>query len=129
MSNPAFVHEIHKAARPLTVNTVSGRKTILHKAYLGDYSKVVWYDPQAGVNILGLHNLTNYYRVTMDTKKENAITVHLTNGSCMKFRPTGKGLYKYDLKANETLDGMWALVSTVEAQSDKYTKRSCKRAI
>ena len=65
----------------------------------------------------------------MDTRKENAIIVHLNNGTHIKFGPTGKGLYEYNLKPDETLDGMWALVSTVDGQREKYTRRAYKRAV
>ena len=37
-------------------------------------------------------------------------------------------IYKYDLKRGETIDGIWALVSTVKERADKYTRRALKRA-
>ena len=85
----------------------------------------------------------------MDTKRSNSINLHLRNGSILKFRPTGKGLYQYTMKKNETVDGIWSLmttannntfnihvdntkknhnIKTVTCRADNYSKRQLKAA-
>ena len=58
----------------------------------------------------------------MDTKKSNFINLHLRNGSILKFKPTGKGLYQYIMKKNKTVDGIWSLMTT--ANNDTFNVQS-----
>ena len=39
----------------------------------------VWYNDKSMMNILLIKNLTKHFRVTMDTKIENAIYVHINS--------------------------------------------------
>ena len=72
----------------------------------------------------------------MDTSKSNSFKVYLKNGTVMTFSGQGKGLYKYDLKGHETIDGIIDLftdtttiikdtymVDTVKDRDDAHTIR------
>ena len=149
-SDPAMVHSIHPSNQPLKVNTLSGQTIIKNQAYVGDYPPPVWYHPSGGVNILSLNNVRKYYKCTMDTSKDNAIFMHLQDGSTIKFKGSGKGLYQYTLKQDETIDSLWSLMvaapdeelevcekphrcfsiglDTVQKRRDNYTLRQQRNA-
>ena len=129
ISNKSMLQEIHRADKPLHVNTLNGITTIEQKGYLGEYPIPVWYNPSGMVNILSLYHVTQFYHVTMNTKKENCIVVHMADGGFRKFHPSGKGLYRYQLQRTESLENFWTLVTTVKQQADKYTRRAYQRAV
>jgi hypothetical protein len=64
-------------------------------SWLGDYPERVWFNPHGIANILSLDNVSQHYRVTMDTSKSNSIALHRNNGSLIHFTPCSKGLYRY----------------------------------
>ena len=45
------------------------------------------------MNILSMSDMTNNFRVTMDSMVENCINVHLEDETVLKFSNVGKGLY------------------------------------
>ena len=65
----------------------------------------------------------------MDTQVENSISLHQVNGNPLVFTPTHNGLYCYTLANEETINSIWAMISTVKGNADKYTKRDYRRAI
>ena len=62
----------------------------------------------------------------MDTKKSNSINLHLRNGSILKFKPTGKGLYQYIMKKNETVHDIWSLMTTTNNDTFNVQSNSMK---
>ena len=104
IANVDILNNVHEATSPLKVNTINGLSKISRQANMGDYPLPVWYNPSGGVNILSLHNVQDHYRCTMDTKKENSINVHLNDGSLMKFKSSGKGLYVYEFGDEESME-------------------------
>jgi hypothetical protein len=89
----------------------------------------VWYNPNGVANILSLSNVTSTYRVTMDTKRNKAITVHTHNGYTINFTPSHNGLHKHELKSKESILDMWTMLSTVRDRAMTYSKRVYKRAL
>jgi hypothetical protein len=72
--------------------------------------------------------MTQYYHVTMDSKRDNAMIVKKLDGTMMRFVPAGKGLYAYtgtDISPSDA----WALVNTVEDRKQEYTKREYRDAV
>ena len=65
----------------------------------------------------------------MDTQVENSISLRRVNGNPLVFTPTHNGLYCYTLSNEETINGIWAMIATVEGNADKYTKCDYHRAI
>ena len=65
----------------------------------------------------------------MDTQVENSISLHWVNGNPLVFIPTHNGLYCYTLSNEETINSIWAMISMVEGNADKYTKHDYCRAI
>ena len=46
---------------------MQGRLHYMKWEYFGSYPEAVWYNPQGITNIMSLPNVTQYYRVKMDT--------------------------------------------------------------
>ena len=57
---------VHKAPIPLDLNTTGGTAAISEQVDMMDYGKV-WFDDKSIANILALGNMTEKYRVTMDS--------------------------------------------------------------
>ena len=67
ISNPKLLHNIHTVDCTLTIRCNAGNVTTNQMGYLGDYPEAVWYNPAGIANILSQANITQHYRITMDT--------------------------------------------------------------
>ena len=73
---------------------LGGTAAISEQADMRDYGKV-WFDDNSIANILALGNMTEKYRVTMDSAIENAFHVH-TPKKIIKFaKDKATNLYMY----------------------------------
>ena len=97
--------------------------------YLGTYPELVLYNPRGVTNILSQNNVTQHFQLTMDTQVDNSISLHQVNGNTLVFTPTYNRLYCYTLSNEETINGIWAMTSTVKGNADKYKKCDYHRAI
>ena len=52
----------------------------------------VWFDREAMTNALGLSEIVKKHRVTFDSAKESAFTLHDSDASQVKFRCNEEGL-------------------------------------
>ena len=77
---------------------------------------------------MSMQNVSKYYRLTMDTDKQNGIYLHRKDGSNILFSPSEKGLYYYALGEDETFESVWSLINTVSEQAEKYTRRQYQAA-
>jgi hypothetical protein len=65
----------------------------------------------------------------MDTSREGTINVHRRDGSLMKFREYGSGLYSFDTQGsraptnNTSSDENYLFLDTVASNKDQYTQR------
>ena len=121
ISDRTLLHNVHQAAHPLVVHCNAGSVTLTEQGYFGSYPEPVWYNPSGLANIMSLNNISKYYQLTMDTMADAAILLHRSDGSNLRFVPSGKGLYHHALK--DDVDA-WAMVNTVAEQADKYNKRA-----
>jgi hypothetical protein len=76
VANVELLNDVHQAATPTWVRCNAGRVQLTQQGYLGDYPYPVWYNPKGVANILLLNNVTNHFRITMDTATNKAIIVH-----------------------------------------------------
>jgi hypothetical protein len=82
----------------LEVST-NGRKLFTNqKAMVPNYGEV-WYNPNAVTNIFSLSKLEKKHRITYNSTKEKAFTVHLLNKE-VKFIKSSNGLYNHKPKYN-----------------------------
>ena len=65
------------------------------KAYVENYGEV-WFDERAITNIMSLKNVKEKFRVTYDSNRYGAFTVHKPNGVNIKFRMHRDGLHYHD---------------------------------
>jgi hypothetical protein len=97
----------------------------------------VWFDPQQMANIFGFAAMADKHRITCDTAVENAINVHMKDGSIAKFKRTPEGLYVFS--PSEKYKKMIAeskkqdpdanlMIATVKENREGYTKRQFERA-
>ena len=94
----------------------------------------VYYNPSSLANILSLRSIANKFKVTMDTSKERAFTVHncTKQGHDIKFKQSRSGLHFYDTRvkgcnklSNPRLQKQdYTLVVSVEQNKLKYTKNA-----
>jgi hypothetical protein len=123
-----LLHDIQSTGGSINVHCNAGTVTVRQQGLIGDYPTRVWYNPKGIANIMSLNNITKHYRVTMDTAKKNAIILHRHDGSQIEFTPCAKGLYKYALQPDETLQDFWSMVTTVASRAQQYTQRQYKEA-
>ena len=73
--------------------TNAGEGYTNYMAEVPEYGEV-WFNEEALVNLFGLQDLVRRYRVTFDSDRENAFTVHMPHGQ-VKFKANQEGLYVY----------------------------------
>lgn len=61
----------------------------------------VYYNERSIANIWALKDIADLFRVTMDSAVERAMIVHTGDGSFMKFRECGDGLYYFDTQNDQ----------------------------
>ena len=84
---------------------------------------------QGGVaNVLSLHIITKYYRVSYDSDVSNEFFIEVSSGTTLHFTPTAKGLYAYS-GCQGSPSTAWAFVTTVTDKRDLYTKRAYQDAV
>ena len=129
ISTPSLLHNIHEVKTTLHVHCNAGVLSTNQMGYLGTYPDLVWYNPRGVANILSQNNVAQHFQLTMDTQVDNSISLHQVNGNALVFTPTYNGLYCYTLSNEETINGIWAMISMVKGNADKYTKHDYHRAI
>ena len=82
--NPDFVTNIRLAKKPITMQTNAGSKLITLEADVSGFG-TAYYDPTQVANIFGFAHMADKYRVTYDSKVEDAFLVHTGDG-VIKFK-------------------------------------------
>ena len=83
-----------------------------------------YYNPDSLANILSLSEVSQYYRVTMDTEQSHSMTVFVSGTHCITFDKVGRGLYAYNAvhKPKPISEHPHAcMFSTVEANKESYS--------
>jgi Reverse transcriptase (RNA-dependent DNA polymerase) len=127
--NPKFVNNIRTTNELLELNTNGGQLFTNQCATVPDYGEV-WYDPSAITNIFSLAQLEKKYRITFDSKKEDAFLVHLPK-KVVRFMKTESGLFVFKPKYDTTKDKKTCLnqvIDSVEENRSFYTERQYQRA-
>ena len=117
-----------------------GKETVhlKHKGNFGKYPEPVWFYPHGQVNIISLHNVQQYFQVTMNTDDDNAFHLHV-DGRIIRFGAAMKGIYALDNSMDESADAIWdskdkgdeyhVLYGTVNEIKEQYTKQGYKQAV
>ena len=92
--NPKYVSNIRDSEDPLSISTNGGVMKSHQKCDI-PHIKDVWYNENSMTNIISLKDMTNKFRVTMDSKEELALLVHMPD-KIVKFKQFSNGLYAMD---------------------------------
>lgn len=93
ISNRKWLSNVRKAGHRMLVHSNDGSSYLNQIGDFGNFPEPVLCDPKGIANIMSLHTMSKYYRITMDTSVDNSLAVHLDNGDKIAFTPTGNGLY------------------------------------
>ena len=97
-SNRNLLTNIQKTkGYPLRCYCNGGYQDSVLKGSLDGYGEV-WYNPRSLANILSMALVSDSFRVTFDTAKEQAMFVWRNDGSYIKFIRSAKGLYYHDVR-------------------------------
>lgn len=129
--NPRMVSNIREGPEVMKLFTNGGTLETNLKADLPNWGEV-WYHPKAITNIFSYAEMADRYRVTYDSKDQDAFIVHLPNNKQVRFeRMTLMNLYVH--KPKPTMDSSHSLpasqfLTTVEENKTFYTQRQFERA-
>ena len=110
--NRELLHGIHKVNKGLSIRCNAGVQTTKLKGYLGDFPELVWFDPGGVANVLSLHIIIKYYRVSYDSNVSDEFLIEVSSDTTLHFTPTAKGLYAYS-GCQGPQSTAWAFVTTV----------------
>ena len=112
----------------LRLHTSGGFFDTKHQGKFGDIQ--VWYNQNSLANILSLSLITENYKVTLDSEKDNALVIHISPGHAMRFRVGGNGLYYFDSSKVEMIKirQAFSFLNTVSDNINLYKKRDVRRA-
>ena len=96
--------------------------------YLRDYPQPVSYNPDGSTNIMSMFNISQQYRLSMNTREANAILMHHHNRDVTEFTPSEHSLYQHALSNNESIDELWSCIQTVAEQQNHYTQHDIQAA-
>ena len=138
-TNPKFLENIREADTPMHMTTNAGCKDLTHVGDVRGFGEA-WFDPTNIANVFGMAHLSDKYRITMDTDKENAIIVH--SDPPVKFvRRNNMYVFRPDpdfgtVKPKDVIAKMFAkrakkisLLTTVKENEKAFTERQRQRAI
>jgi hypothetical protein len=100
--NPNLVTNIRTTTKTLEVSMNGGKLFTNQKAMVPNYDEV-WYNPNAVTNIFSLSKMEKKHRITYDSTKEKAFTVHLPNKE-VKFIKSSNVLYYHKPTYNTNLN-------------------------
>ena len=91
ISDKDLLTDIHPVPHSLQVQCNAGSVVINHQGYLGSYPEPVWFNPEGIANLMSLHNMQQYYQVTLNTTEDNAFYINNDGGHCTQWEPSGMG--------------------------------------
>ena len=131
-SNSKMLRDVKTTDSPTTMTTNAGPVHCNKTGVLPNYGPVT-FNQDAVANILSLGNLSDKYRVTYDSAKEDAFLVH-TPEKMVKFERTPSNLYAFtptyhkDKVIMKSQQKEYNMLTTVEENKKFYTPREIKRA-
>jgi hypothetical protein len=127
--NPKYVSNIRDSEDPLSISTNGGVMKSHQKCDI-PHIKDVWYNENSMTNIISLKDMTNKFRVTMDSKEELALLVHMPD-KIVKFNQFSDGLYAMDpsdKKSFTVTKKPYQFLNTLEENLGFLSPRQQKRA-
>ena len=134
ISDKDLLTNIHPVPHSLQVRCSAGSVVIGHQGYLSSYPEPVWFNPEGIANLMSLHNMQQYYQVTLNTTEDNAFYINNDGGHRTRLEPSGHRLYHYALDSPNNINTLWgclpakAHINTVTANANGFTHCQCQNA-
>jgi len=112
ITNRELIKDIYSMNDAIRLFSNGGHRGYSEKETLTVFPFEVYYNPNSLANILSLSEVSERYRVTMDTDKEPAMVVHLNANVSHKFIKFGSGLYYLDTSQVEEPIDIYSFLST-----------------
>ena len=127
--NQDLLTDIQTSTQPITILSNAGRVTIDKFGYMPGYPEKVWYHPDGAANVLSLRNISKHFRVTMDTKQNNCLTIQATKSSQkLRFAVSPNGLYYHEIHPDAHHRVFECFLTTVSEKKAAYTQRGIQQA-
>jgi hypothetical protein len=127
IQNEKFLSNIHacKPGEVMRACTNGGSQDYHKHGTLKFFPFDVFYNPTSVANILALKDVADRFQITMDTTKERAMLVHVSDDNIIKFSECGDGLYYFDTGSNNTSTPVteYSFLSTVQANKTYFHQR------
>ena len=122
--NPALVTNIrpHPDGNRMTIHCNAGSVVIGTVADFPGFG-IVWYDAKCIANCLSLALVSDRFRITLDTEREQCFVVHKPNGELRRFHRAECNLYVCDMTKKQRM-----FVTTVAGQKKSFSRRDVGRA-
>ncbi len=120
--NPHLLTNIRTSKDVLRAVTNGGHQDSNMKGSFDGFFEV-WFNPSSILNILSLSQVTERYRVIMDTFDEDAIKVKVNKKRTLTFKCVGRGLYICDfsfMRSQERSPGSAEELTTAYNYRDQY---------
>ena len=128
-NNIEMLENVRKSKHKLKAYTNGGSHESEYKGFLPGFFEV-WYNPNSMINILSFNDVSEKFRITMDTAEENAILVHVDeeNGRVMRFKSIDAGLYILDANDNDFVNHYSYLNVENDNAIEYYSRREIDKA-
>ena len=112
----------------LKLHTSAGTIDTHKKGRFGSFN--VWYNPDCIANVLSLAQVTDQFRVTMDTAIKNTFNVHISDDHVIEFTRVIPGLYLFDTSDVDIykLRQAFSFLNTVSNNKSYFKKRDVRKA-
>jgi len=127
--NPDYVENVQKLDDTLELHTNGGPMLTDEVCEVNKFGKS-WFNEDSMTNIFSLAEMTDKYRVTFDSEKENAFIVHMKDKE-IRFKRLPNGLYALNPAENAgatNTEVKAQFVTTLEENKKFFTPREFERA-
>jgi hypothetical protein len=125
IKNVHLLSDLGKSEELMRVFTSDGFQDYSEIGTLKLFPFNVYYNPQPLANILSLAQVSEMFRVTMDTAEAPTMMVHVSPDLILRFQQCGSGLYYYDTAANTNNSNVisYLFLSTVRNNKDYFNRQ------
>ena len=130
--NEDLLQNIHQSNTILHAKTNGGSQDSTMRATLPGFFDV-WFNSQSMVNILAWCDVSEHYRITTDTSVEDAIFVHISDITALRFVMVKNGLFLLDPSSMDKLRSLFNVysfnqISVVRDLKSHFTRREIEGA-
>jgi hypothetical protein len=125
IANPAFLSNIRKAKKPVTVHCNAGSTCSNLEGEFGTLT--INHNPRSIANVLSLHQAKDPHRVTYDSWDRGGVFQVHTQDGIVEFKPCERGLHYHDVSDDESNIGLM-LVNTVRGNFERCERKEIERA-